>query len=143
MIEIIVPFIFVERALLMKLPVLGPLVVIILSKMTHFLISFVDLFLKVGQPSHLLLFPLHLLVNDFEVPDLLVQLLLLKCWTGGFSVLASGFSERERVSWFVSSGCSAAPSAVVFFGGMTKVDALPKIVEVSTPEVGTNIGDLF
>jgi hypothetical protein len=33
--------------------------------MTHFLSSFVDLLLKVGQSSHLLLFPLHLLVNDF------------------------------------------------------------------------------
>jgi hypothetical protein len=43
----------------------------------------------------------------------------------------------------VSSGCSAAPSVVIFFGGMTKVDSLPKIVEVSTPEVGVNVGDLF
>ena len=53
-------------------------------------------------------------------------------------------SRRERVSWFGSSGCSvAAPGAVVFFGSMTKVDALPKIVEVSTPEVGADVGDLF
>jgi hypothetical protein len=53
-------------------------------------------------------------------------------------------SRRERVSWFVSSGCSAvAPGAVIFFGGMTKVSALPKVVEVSTPEVGANVGDLF
>jgi hypothetical protein len=54
--------------------------------------------------------------------------------------------ERERVSWFVSSGCSAAPGTVIFFGGMMKVDALPKmpkIVEVSTPEVGANVEDLF
>jgi hypothetical protein len=43
----------------------------------------------------------------------------------------------------VSSGCSAAPSAVVFFDGMTKVDAFPKIVEVSTQEVGAIVGDLF
>jgi hypothetical protein len=43
----------------------------------------------------------------------------------------------------VSSGCSAAPGAVVFFGGMTKVDALSKIVEMSTQEVGANVGDLF
>jgi hypothetical protein len=43
----------------------------------------------------------------------------------------------------VSSGCSAAPGAVIFFGGMTKVDALPKIVEVSTPKVAANVGDLF
>jgi hypothetical protein len=43
----------------------------------------------------------------------------------------------------VSSGCSAAPGTVIFSDGMTKVDALPKIVEVSTPEVGANVGDLF
>jgi hypothetical protein len=47
------------------------------------------------------------------------------------------------VSWFVSSGCSVVPGAVIFFGGMTEVDALPKIVEVSTPEVGANVVDLF
>jgi hypothetical protein len=43
----------------------------------------------------------------------------------------------------VSSGCSVAPSVVIFFGGMTKVDGLLKIVEVSTPEVGANVGDLY
>jgi hypothetical protein len=47
------------------------------------------------------------------------------------------------VSWFVSSGCSAAPGAVIFFSSMTKVDALLKVVEVSTPEVGANVVDLF
>jgi hypothetical protein len=68
---------------------------IILSEITHFLSSFIDLPLKVGQPSHLLFLPLHLLVNDLHVLDLLVQLLLLKCWTGDLSLLASGLSERE------------------------------------------------
>jgi hypothetical protein len=43
----------------------------------------------------------------------------------------------------VSSGYSVALVAVIFFGGMTKVDVLPKIVEVSTPEVCANVGDLF
>jgi hypothetical protein len=43
----------------------------------------------------------------------------------------------------VSSGCSAASSAAVFFDGMTKVDALPKVVEASTPEVAANVGYLF
>jgi hypothetical protein len=80
---------------LTKLPVLGPSVMIILSELTHFLSSFIDLPLKIGQPSHLFLFPLHLLVDDFHVPDLLVQLLLSKCWTRGLSLLASGLSERE------------------------------------------------
>jgi hypothetical protein len=55
--------------------------------------------------------------------------------------LASSLSER--VSWFVFSGCSAAPGTIIFFGRMTKVDALLKIVEVSTPEVGANVGDFF
>jgi hypothetical protein len=53
-------------------------------------------------------------------------------------------SRRERVSWFVSSGCSAAaPGAVIFFVGMTKISALSKVVEVSIPEVGANVVDLF
>jgi hypothetical protein len=43
----------------------------------------------------------------------------------------------------VSSGCSGAPGAAVFFDGMTKVDALPKVVEVSTSEVGADVGHLF
>jgi hypothetical protein len=43
----------------------------------------------------------------------------------------------------VSSGCRAAPSTVSFFGGMSKVDALPKDVEVSSPKVGTNVVHLF
>jgi hypothetical protein len=120
--------------------VLGPLVMVILGKMTHFFSGFVDLLLKVGQPGYLFLFPLHLLINDFQVPDFLVQLLLLKCWAGSLSFLAS---QREIVSWFMSSGCSAAPGTVVFFGGMTNVDALLKVVEVSTPKVGANVGHLF
>jgi hypothetical protein len=58
-------------------------------------------------------------------------------------------SRRERVSWLGSSGCrAAAPVAEAFFGGMTKVYACRgcsklKIVEVSSPEVGANVGDLF
>jgi hypothetical protein len=83
---------------LTKLPVLGPSVLVILSKLTHFLSSFIDLPLKISESSHLLIFPLHLLMDDFHVPDLLVQLLLLECWTGGLSLLASSLSERERES---------------------------------------------
>ena len=80
---------------------------IILSKMTHFLSSFVDLLLKVGQPSHLLLFPLHLLMNDFHVPNVLVQLLLLKCWTGGFPLLASSLSKgKSFLVWVQRLQCS-------------------------------------
>jgi hypothetical protein len=35
------------------------------------------------------------------------------------------------------------PGTIAFFGGMSKVDALPKVVEVSSPEVGANVGHLF
>jgi hypothetical protein len=63
MMKVIVPFILVEWALLMKLPMMGPSVLVILSKMTHFFSGFVNLLLKVGQLGHLLLFPLHLLMD--------------------------------------------------------------------------------
>jgi hypothetical protein len=43
----------------------------------------------------------------------------------------------------VSSGCRVAPGTVAFFGGMSKVDALPKVVEMSSPEVGANVVHLF
>jgi hypothetical protein len=43
----------------------------------------------------------------------------------------------------VSSGCRAAPGNVAFFGDMSKVDALSKVVEVSSPEVSANVGNLF
>jgi hypothetical protein len=43
----------------------------------------------------------------------------------------------------VSSGCRAAPGTIVFFSGMSKIDDLPKVVEVSSPEVGVNVGHSF
>jgi hypothetical protein len=70
-------------------------------------------------------------------------LLLLKSWAGGLSLLVPGLSQRERASWFVSSGCRAALGTVAFFGGMSKMDALPKVVEVRSLEVGANVGHLF
>jgi hypothetical protein len=43
----------------------------------------------------------------------------------------------------VSSGCTSAPGTVVFFGGMSKIDDLLKVMEVSSPEVGANVGHSF
>jgi hypothetical protein len=63
----------------MKLPVLGPSILFILSKMTHLFSGFVDLPLKISQSCHLLLLSLYLMMDDLHVPDLLVQLLLLEC----------------------------------------------------------------
>jgi hypothetical protein len=48
MVKIVVLFIIIDWALLTKLPMLGPLVLVIQSEMTHFLGCFVDLPLKVG-----------------------------------------------------------------------------------------------
>jgi hypothetical protein len=48
MMEVVIPFILVKRALLMKLPMLRPLVMVILGKMANFFSGFVDLLLKVG-----------------------------------------------------------------------------------------------
>jgi hypothetical protein len=57
-------------------------------------------------------------------------------------------SLRERTSCLGSSGCRvAAPVADAFFGGMTKVMLAEGIqnskMDVSSPEVGANVGDLF
>jgi hypothetical protein len=43
----------------------------------------------------------------------------------------------------VSSGCRAAPGTIAFFGGISKMDVFPKVVEVSSLEVGANVGHLF
>jgi hypothetical protein len=64
-VKIVVPFIFIDWALLMKLPVLGPSVLVVLSEMTHLLSYFVNFPLEVGQPKHFFLLPLYLLVNRF------------------------------------------------------------------------------
>jgi hypothetical protein len=63
--------------------------------MAYFFSGFVDLPLKISQSGHLLLLPLYLLMDYLHVSDLLVQLLLLECWTCGLPFLALGLSERE------------------------------------------------
>jgi hypothetical protein len=77
----------------MKLPVLRPSVLVILSEMTHIFSGPIDLLLKIGETKHLLLFPLDLLMNGFEVPDLSVQLFLLRCRAGSLPFLSSSFPQ--------------------------------------------------
>jgi hypothetical protein len=48
MIEIIIPYILVEEAFLVKLPMLGRLLLFILSKMAYFFSGFVNLPLKIS-----------------------------------------------------------------------------------------------
>jgi hypothetical protein len=78
MMEIIIPLIIIIGIVLTKLSALRSSVLVILSEMTHFLNSFVDLLLKIREVKHLLLLPLDLLMDDFKVPYFLVQLLLLR-----------------------------------------------------------------
>jgi hypothetical protein len=93
--KVIVPFIIIDWDFLTKLPVLRPSVLAILSEVTHFFGSFVDFSLKIDEPKHLFPLPLYLLVNSFQVPDVLVQLLLLRCWASSLSLLAPSFSQGE------------------------------------------------
>jgi hypothetical protein len=95
MMEILIPVILVEEALLMKLSVLRPSVLLILSKMANLFRGFVYLPLQVSQPSHLFLLPLHLLMEHLHIFDLLVQVVFLRSWTGGLPLLASGLPKRE------------------------------------------------
>jgi hypothetical protein len=120
MLEIIIPFIIIVRIVLTKLSALRSLVLVILTQMTHFLSSLIDLLLKIGKMKHLLLLPLDLLMDGFEVPYFLVQLLLLRHWSCSLPFLASSFTQ-----YFLADvqGCNVAPSAEDFFGGMTKVTA--------------------
>jgi hypothetical protein len=123
MIKIIIPSVVVEQALLMKLPVLGPSILLVLSKMAYFFSGFVDLSLKISQSGHLLLVPLHLLMDYLHVSDFLAN---SSSWSVGLVAFLFWLraSQKERVSWFGSSGCkAAAPGAETFFGGMTKVSA--------------------
>jgi hypothetical protein len=67
---------------------------VILGKMAHFFSDPVDL-LKVGQRGRLLLFPLHLLMNYFVIPQFSEKKLnfffsFLSCFVAlGFGVLGS------------------------------------------------------
>jgi hypothetical protein len=92
MMEIIISFIIVVRIVLTKVSMLRPSVLVILGDMTHFLSGLINLLLKIGETKHLFLFPLNLLMNGFEVPDFLVQLLFLRCRTGSLPFLAPSFA---------------------------------------------------
>jgi hypothetical protein len=79
----------------MKLTVLRPSILFVLSKMAYFFSGFIDLPLKISQSGRLLLLPLYLLMDYLHVSDFLIQLLLLECWASGLPLLASGLSKRK------------------------------------------------
>jgi hypothetical protein len=123
--KVVVPFVFVEWALLTKLPVLRPSVLVFLSKMTLLLRCVVNLLLKISQPKHFLLFCTCWWIASKS----LISWSSCSSWRVGlvaflFWLLAS---HKESASWFVSSGCKAAPSTVALFGGMSKVNACRRL----------------
>jgi hypothetical protein len=120
MVEIIIPDVIIIGIVLTKLCALRAPVLVILGEMTQFLSGFVDLPLKISKTKHLLLLPLDLLMNGFEIPDLLVQLFLMSV---GLVAFLFWLWASHNVSWLTLSGCSAAPSPEAFFGGLTKVTA--------------------
>jgi hypothetical protein len=97
MMEIVIPIIIIVEIILTKLSLWRSSVLVILSKMTYFFSSFIDLLLKIGKMKHLLSLPFDLLLDSFEIPYLLVQLLLLKGWTCSLSLLSLGFAQRVLV----------------------------------------------
>jgi hypothetical protein len=71
---------------------------------------------KAYASSHLLS---NLLMDGFEIVDLVVQFVVLWSWTNDFPFLASA-SLKRIPSWLGSKGVRTGPGTVVFFGGMTK-----------------------
>jgi hypothetical protein len=52
--------------------VLGPSVLVVLGKVTHFFSGFIILPLEVGEPKYFLSLLLYLLMDSFQIPDFLV-----------------------------------------------------------------------
>jgi hypothetical protein len=99
--------------------------------------------LKISQSRHLLLLPLYLLMDYLHIPDLLVQLLVLECWTGGFPLMASSLSKRKSfLVWVQRLQCSGSWCWSLLWRH-DEGQCLPKVVEKGSPEVGANVGDLF
>jgi hypothetical protein len=70
--KVTLPFIIIVWIFLVKLPVLGPSILVILSEVTHLFGGFINLPLEVGEPKHLLSLLLHLLMDSFQILDLLI-----------------------------------------------------------------------
>jgi hypothetical protein len=88
MMKVIVPFIINVWIFLTKLPVLGPSVLVVLGEVTHFFGDLINLPLEVGETKHFISLLLDVLVDSFQIPDFLVQFLLLRCWAGSLPLLA-------------------------------------------------------
>jgi hypothetical protein len=72
MMKVTIPFIIIVWVFLANLPVLRLSVLVILSEVTHFFGGFIDLPLEVCEPKHLFSLLLDLLMDSFQIPDLLI-----------------------------------------------------------------------
>ena len=82
-------------------------------------------------------------MDDFHVPDLLVQLILLGRWTGGVPLLAPGLSKRKSLLVQIHRLQSGSPYRRSFLRWHDEGQCFLKVVDKSSPEVGANVGDLF
>jgi hypothetical protein len=92
------------------LPIL--LVLSIMRNVSHLFSCFVNLLLQFGPSKHFFFSFLHLLMDGFEVVDILIQLIILWGWAVSFSFLASSLSQENSVLVGVQ-GCEE-PCTVVF-----------------------------
>jgi hypothetical protein len=76
----------------------------------HFFSCIIDLLLKLGEPKHLLSSLLHLLMNSFEVVDLMIKFLISWFRADGLPLLAPCFLK--------SNGMRTALVVIDFFSGM-------------------------
>jgi hypothetical protein len=78
----------------------------------------------------------------FQVSDLLVQLPFMWCWVGSLPFLDPSFSQREclliGIQWLQGS-----PWRYCLLQWHDEGECLPKVVEVSSSEVGANLVHLF
>jgi hypothetical protein len=90
---------FMTKSVLVEaLVILVPVVVLALRfNVAHFLICFINLYLKFRKTKHLLPMLLQLLVDCFEVVDLLIELLVLWFWVDSLPLLVSYLPEKSFV----------------------------------------------
>jgi hypothetical protein len=124
--EVTVPFIIIEWTFLAMLPMLRPSVLVVLSEVAHFFSGFIDLLLKVGKPKYLFPLPLHLLMDSLQIPNILIQFILLRCWTSSLPLLASSFSQRLLISFQWLQG---SPWRCCLLRRHCRRQCLPKVVE--------------
>jgi hypothetical protein len=118
---------------MMKIVLVKTLAILVLRfNVVHFFSCFVNLFLKLQKKKHLILMLLQLLVDCFDIVDLLVKLLVLWFWVDNLPFRFFASVRRASPPWFVSKVLMTGP--ISFFGCMVQV------VVVRSPEVGANVG---